>query len=169
MSECIECEAGKHKNVASDGFCTSCDVNTFSLPGSLNCENCPPGTSTNSKYDSPYCYCDLGMAPVATNNITNRHTCVACEAGKFRSDYTADVCSPCSTCPLQDQRITQACTLTSDTVCGACQPNSNLPVGEDTRTFCNCNAGYEANETNDECVACDVGKYRNTNTNNSIV
>ena len=106
---------------------------------------------------------------MAINNITSRHTCVACEAGKFRNDYTSDVCSPCSTCPLQDQRITEACTATSDTVCGACQSNSNLPVGEDMHTFCNCNAGYEANETNDECVACGVGKYRNTNTNNSIV
>lgn len=168
VPECTLCGAGEYKNETSNKGCNWCSVDTFSLAGSLSCESCPLNTSTFGEIKSPYCYCALGTAPLHNDTITGRHTCIGCDTGKFRSDYTENQCTECSRCPAEDERILQACVPTSNDVCGPCQANSNLPAGEAMRTFCNCNAGYGADELNDACVACEVGKARSTNANNSI-
>ena len=167
---CALCPKGYFKNESGNGFCTPCPPDTFSDEyGSLQCQVCPLGTSTGGANGRSYCYCDIGTVPSNTTSAETLHDCIDCATGKFKNVLWNSVCTECSTCPDQNQRISEICTTTSDAVCGACQANSNLPAGEDMRTFCNCNAGYEANETNDQCVACAVGEYRNTNANNSIV
>ena len=167
---CALCPKSYFKNESGNGFCTPCPPDTFSdEDGSLQCQVCPLGTSTGGAHGRSYCYCDIGTVPSNTTSAETLHDCIDCATGKFKNVLWNSMCTECSTCPDQNQRISEICTTTSDAVCGACQANSNLPAGEDTRTFCNCNAGYEANETNDECVACAVGEYRNTNANNSIM
>ena len=166
---CSICPVGYYKNITSNDFCTPCPAEHYNdVEGALECIPCPVNMVTNGSHGRGYCYCNVGQIPVVTASTQDLHTCVDCEVGKFKDVIWNSQCSNCSRCPNADERIQELCTSTIDDVCGPCQDYSNLPAGEAMRTFCNCNAGYEANEINDVCVACEMGKYRNTNANNSI-
>ena len=166
---CSICPVGYYKNITSNDFCTPCPAEHYNdVEGALECIPCPVNMVTNGSHGRGYCYCNVGQIPVGTASTQDLHTCEDCETGKFKDSIWNSECKTCSGCPLENERIIQGCSVTLDDVCGVCQDNSNLPFGESTSTFCNCNAGYEADEDNDECVPCDVGKYRNTNSNNSI-
>ena len=96
-------------------------------------------------------------------------TCEVCPDNEFRTDViNTQTCTECDSCRGNDWRVDLACTPTQNRVCKGCQDDSNLPFWDETSTFCHCNAGYEADEANDACVACLVGKYKTTNSNNSI-
>lgn len=97
-------------------------------------------------------------------------TCEVCPEGEYRSDINTLSCLSCRPCTNQNQLITVPCSSTQNRVCGNCQPNSNKPWGEHV-FICYCNEGYYFNDSNsfdDKCVACEAGKYKSTNSNNSI-
>ena len=96
-------------------------------------------------------------------------SCAICPDNEFRTDViNTQTCTECYSCRSTNWRVDLECTPTQNRVCKQCQANSNLPFGDETSTFCHCNAGYEADEANDKCNACEVGKYKTTNSNNSI-
>lgn len=114
--------------------------------------------SKSSQYQICECSADVG-------------SCEVCPYGEYRSDTTTLACSPCRPCTNQNQLTLVECSSTQNKECAPCQPNSNKPQGEEV-SICYCNAGYEFDDTqttlNDKCVACEVGKYKTTNSNNSI-
>ena len=114
--------------------------------------------SKSSQYQICECSADYG-------------TCEVCPDGEYRFDITTLACLPCRACTNQNQLTVTECTSTQNKACGNCQHNSNKPHGEEV-SICYCNAGYEFDDTqttlNNKCVACEVGKYKTTNSNNSI-
>jgi len=154
MTSCLPCELGFYKEVLGNVTCIACPVNfTTGSTASVNLNSC---------------VCAPGLVYVAGN--TEESSCEPCPSHTFKKDYSnSSQCANCSTCPLENERITEACSSFQDTQCGPCQDNSNLPLNQDSRTFCDCNAGYEADLTADACVPCAIGTYRNTNSNNSIL
>lgn len=100
---------------------------------------------------------------------SNIGSCETCPDNEYRIDViNTQTCTECNSCKTMNIRVDLECTPTQDRVCQECQANSNLPYGDETSTFCYCNAGYEADEANDACVACEIGKYKSTSSNNSI-
>jgi hypothetical protein len=63
--------------------------------------------------------------------------------------------------------VVTLCNTTHNITCKACQPNSWSYAGRSAFEPCLCNAGYELQGW--LCVACPVGKARQSNANNSIM
>ena len=93
-------------------------------------------------------------------------TCGPCPEGEYRSDPSQTTCRPCQECRSSNYFLDQDCTSTSNTVCTGCPSNTNLPSGDVTSRECHCNAGYEM--IADTCTQCQSGKYKATDSNNSI-
>lgn len=160
---CEPCQKGSVKHWNGDDACLVCPVDTFeSGIGStrIECEPCPANQTTNGIVKSEQCVCKLGFEFNATSG------CEPCRDGTFRSTPSATVCQPCSSCLESNWYIHGRCNATTDTECGPCPPNSNLPYGDDWSTICNCNAGYEL--ISGTCTECSPGTFKSTDANNSI-
>jgi hypothetical protein len=152
--------------VAKNGLyaCDPCRQNTF-MPdtGSLACDACPTGKTTDGRTGQVECVCDVGTEPGADS------ICQTCRAGKYKATttdkYANRACVNCSSCAA-NQQVNTECNNTHDITCKACQANSWSFSGRKLLDPCFCNAGYELQ--GGLCVACPVGKARQVNANNSI-
>ena len=70
------------------------------------------------------------------------------------------------TCRGANQQVDTECNTAHYVTCRACQANSWSYAGRTLLEPCFCNAGYELQGS--LCVACPVGKARQTNYNNSM-
>jgi hypothetical protein len=132
--------------------------------GSLACEACAAGKTTDSRTGQVECVCDVGTEPDANG------VCQICKAGQYiaksTDKYANRRCVNCSSCGANLQ-VTTECNSTHDVASLACQSNSWSFAGRKLLKPCLCNAGYELQ--GQLCVACPVGKARQVNNNNSIV
>jgi hypothetical protein len=153
-------------SVADEWYkCAACPQNTVTNnSGSLACEACAAGKTTDRRTGQVECVCDVG-----TEHGTDGE-CVTCPAGRYKATstdkYANRACVNCSSCAA-NQQVNTECNNTHDVTCRACQPNSWSYAGRTELEPCLCNAGYELQ--GQLCVACAVGKARQVNNNNSIV
>jgi hypothetical protein len=64
-------------------------------------------------------------------------------------------------------QVASECTAERDLLCRPCQAHSEPEAGRKQLGPCLCDAGYEL--AGEQCVACDVGKFRSTNANNGVL
>ena len=166
---CEPCEAGTIKDWHGNEACSICPVDTFE-PNTQStrseCLECAANETTNGFVQSTQCICVAGFE---FNSLVA--SCQECPVGEYRNDLVNQLsCQICTKCDIANQRpdLDAPCTSTTDQGCKDCQEDSNLPFGDYTSTFCNCNAGFEANETADSCLECSAGTFKSTNSNNSI-
>jgi hypothetical protein len=139
-SACTYCGAGKYlisTGAVSEVSCMLCAVHTYSTAigatAISTCVNCnansqaPVGSTAQTS-----CVCNIGFTGL------NGGTCMACDAGKYKSGTGSGACS-------------------------YCQANSYAPVASMSAEACQCNAGYTGNA----CTACPAGKYK-SGTGNGI-
>jgi hypothetical protein len=147
------------------GRCSQCPQNTFTnKTGSLACEACAAGKTTDGRTGQVECVCDVGTLSDADG------ACQPCPVGSFKATstdkYANRVCVNCSSCGA-NQQVNTECNNTHDITCKACQANSWSSAGRKFIDPCFCNAGYQLQ--GEICVACPVGKARQVNNNNNIV
>lgn len=157
---CPKCAFGKFKTEAGNYPCSDCPAETHGpVRGLLQCLDCPENMN-QPLTGQAQCLCNVGFEPNADNSV-----CELCQSGTFKVTADNVSCATCSACG-QNEQVATLCNATHDITCKPCQANSHA----DQRTtlgLCLCNAGYELQ--NDECVACEVGKFRTTNINNSVL
>ena len=147
------------------GRCSQCPQNTFTnKTGSLACEACAAGKTTDGRTGQVECVCDVGTFLGANG------TCQTCPVSSFKATttdkYANSGCVTCSSCGA-NQQVNTECNNTHDITCKACQANSSSSAGRKFLDPCFCNAGYQLQ--GEICVACPVGKARQVNNNNNIV
>ena len=133
---CVDCMAGKYRTgtaAIGDNLCIDCPANTFALPGSTLQTDCK---------------CNAGYSGAA-----NGVACVACAAGKYKTDIGIGTCTDCPA----DQYSTTVAQVTS--VCSSCPSFSQAPSGSDEAIDCKCNAGYTG-PNGGVCFACVQGTYK---------
>ena len=145
--------------------CPVCPQNTATNDtGTVVCEACAAGKTTDGRTGQVECVCDVGTEPGADG------LCQTCRAGRYKAastdKYASRACVNCSSCAAGQQVATE-CNSTLDVTCRACQANSWSSAGRKLLEPCLCNAGYELQ--GGLCVACAVGKYRQVNNDNSIL
>lgn len=164
---CRRCARGFFKPLPGADPCGQCPADTFqNSTGAAECESCPLNMSSLNA--ATQCYCD----PSFENADGEHHDCTLCVRETFKTEFGDQHCAVCATCGANEQ-VDEECSPGSDITCRACQNNSWTPAGRSRRGPCLCNAGFEL--VFDEqyadgyaCVACTVGKYRTTDTNNSV-
>ena len=118
---CSACSAGKYKSVNGSAACSTCPLNTNSYAASTNPNDCKcnPGYTgedehprqTRHNHSQPHVHntqiqirtCIITTHTPKLTHHTYLHTgddggpCLACSAGKYKSDRGS---AECSTCPL---------------------------------------------------------------------
>ena len=155
--------------IADEFKCLVCPSNTATNnTGSNVCSACAAGKTTDGRSGQVECVCDTGTEPGADGVLTE--VCQTCRAETYKAastdKYANRACVNCSSCAAGQQVATE-CNSTLDITCRACQANSWSYAGRTRLDLCFCNAGYELQ--GELCVACPVGKARQTNANNSIM
>ena len=135
---CTVCAGGTYKHALGDEACTECPVNSDS------------DDNADALTD---CTCNLGYIGPAGG------PCVACVAGKYRSDVNTNICVGC---PVGKYNELDASFDVGD--CQQCPTNTNTySDGSGSSLDCVCNAGYEASRNNGDdsytCTACAAGFY----------
>ena len=185
--ECTKCVAGKYKTATADVACDSCAAGKYSTvvgAPSNTCEMCAANTYNDAAGYASCVDCPANHgSPVGSGSIascecnagwtaeTSTDECTACVAGKYKTataDVTCDSCTagkystvvgahayPCKNCSADTYN--DAAGYAS---CVDCPANSASPVGSDSITYCECNAGWTAGTSTDECTACVAGKYK---------
>ena len=150
-SECSTCPAGYFSLApASPSIenCILCAADTFSLYGSEECTACPDNSqSPTGSVDPSNCMCNMGYTGV------DRGICVACEAGKFKTNKGD---APCSLC--EAGKYSSTISLFTDT-CDVCPTLSNSLAASDELIDCKCNAGSTGSDGT-PCTSCVAGKYK---------
>ena len=139
--------------------CLVCPLNTATNnTGTVVCEACAAGKTTDGRTGRVECVCDVGTEPGVDGE------CVTCRAGCFKATstdkYANRACVNCTSCGTGQQVATE-CNSTHNVTCRACQANSWSYAGRKLLEPCLCNAGYELR--GGLCVACPVGKARQAN------
>lgn len=90
--------------------------------------------------------------PPALNSSTCKPVCVACEPGKFKA--VASNVVECQACPANTYS-------SSTSECTACPESTESPPGSAVASRCLsfCGPGYTGPD--DNCTACEAGKYKN--------
>lgn len=151
--------------IADEFKCLICPQNTATNnTGSLLCEACAAGLTTDGRTGQVECVCAVGTEPGADG------VCQTCRAETYKAastdKYANRACVNCSSCAAGQQVATE-CNSTHNVTCRACQANSWSYAGRTLLDPCFCDAGYELQ--GELCVACHVGKARQANHNNSIL
>jgi hypothetical protein len=138
------------------GRCSACPQHTVTnYTGSLACEACAAGKTTDGRTGQVQCVCDVDTFPGSNG------TCPTCPVSSFKATttdkYKNRACVTCSSCAA-NQQVNTECNSTHDVTCRACQPSSWSYAGRTELGPCLCNAGYELQ--GEICVACPVGKAR---------
>jgi hypothetical protein len=167
LSACFLCPQASY--IGSTGECLACHTHAGSDAGSI-------GQSA--------CTCNAGY----TAHESSPHTCVACEAGKYK-DFTGN--DDCVLCPVgktydADHMPTSVPTgvLMEDSCfdcaadyyyhmnevisvgeCLACHGNSVSTAGALDQSFCQCLPGYGFDSNSVACIACAAGYYKPSQTN----
>ena len=144
---CVRCGAGTYKDLPGSASCTDCPQDTYNpLQGSYDagaCVSCTADSASPARsVSSTACQCNAGFEGDHTG-------CTACPTGKIQPEVVSS--STCEDCPVD--------TYSSDALtCHSCALNEQAPAASATQAACICNAGFELNS--DQCVACEVGKYK---------
>jgi len=175
MRDCL-CRPGYFTEDGVDRTCHPCPVGTFNaLLDQTNCSGCPAGTVNTQQAaddasdciscganaaapagssDATACVCNLGYAgePGAV--------CVACAAGKFRSNMSEYICREC---PVNTYNAELH--VYSIESCLACPANTSTThrTGSGSQLDCVCQPGYRT-DTDDasarQCAQCGPGRFQ---------
>ncbi|XP_012942656.1 uncharacterized protein LOC101855048 [Aplysia californica] len=129
-------------------------------PNSETCRECPRGYYRNDSLSTRFENCTkcgdefttIGAGSVSSSNCSIR----ICEAGSYRNE-TDNLCYDCPIGFYQSERLQDSCM--------ACPANqSTVDMGSEKNSSCKytCPAGYEVNDSQDGCVACPRGTYKNS-------
>ena len=183
--DCINCEAGKYKDVTgpdqctlcaagkyvsveesvSSSACAACPAATYSSADRTHCLMCPSDSSSPTSSDEVAdCTCNAGY--------TGPHggPCTACVAGTYKPAAGSVACTLCgagkysttvgalsvSTC-LDCPAATYS--SADRTHCVMCPSDSSSPILSDEVTDCVCNAAYTG-PNGGPCTACVAGTYK---------
>jgi len=140
---CVACAAGVYKAAAGEGLCESCAAGTFNPHlNATRCLDCYAGAdSPETSVALEACLCAAGFelnetafacdsCPAGSSNGAEGGRCAACANGTFSAAAASTACS----------------------VCEARSASYASP-----RTFCECDAGYDALQTcpaNSSCLRC---------------
>ena len=138
FTACVACTAGtNYRSSLTQTGCVACPTNAACTatgftcnPGyeptvdGIGCSQCQDGFSKTAAGNTACTQCALG-----TESASNKQSCVACSAGKYRSSLTFNKCIPCP--PY-----------------GVCT----------TSTFTKCLNGYKKNAAGDGCDQCPIGQ-----------
>jgi hypothetical protein len=99
--------------------CQVCPVNTATNnTGTVVCEACDAGKTTDGRTGHVECVCDVGTEPGVNGD------CETCRAGRFKATstdkYANRACVNCSSCGAGQQVATE-CNSTHNVTCRACQ------------------------------------------------
>ena len=145
--ECIQCEPGKFKDVASAECllcdvgkystsqgdpCTDCAHNTYSQLSRLGCNVCPPfSRSPTASASINDCACEPGYTGVPASN------CSACVAGTFKDVNGSAACTLCTS-----GKYSPGVAAVLDMCTNCTSPTAwSLPGGTSESLHCMCNAG----------------------------
>ena len=131
-------------------YCSPCEDGFISNTAQTTCTRCPPGTRSNGNKDE----CIPCLA--GTASVGGFAECESCELGStYQPNTGAAFCFQCTPCGLGTE-ISSQCTLTSDSVCNACDPSF---AGLGGLTSCeSCDGEREYSDGGDEAgqAVCDL-------------
>lgn len=155
---CPRCDVGKFKAVQGNQPCSLCSPETHGpVRGLAACADCPANMN-QPQAGQQYCHCNAGFEPNGDG------ACQPCADAKYQPHMVNSSCVACDVCGVNEQ-VATVCNSTHNIACKPCQPNSHADARSELGV-CLCNAGYEL--VGEECIACDVGKFRRTDLNNSV-
>ena len=147
---CSICDVGTY--CVTPDLVYPCPVNTSSLAGSTQLENCTLCLVGYVKTGPLSC---TGCMP--GYQCPNMTTELICPQGW----YSAEASTVCTICP-NNTYSTQDGTV----VCTACPFNSTSPPGSKALSTCSCNPGFEQNPDTFQCTACTAGAFCVNNVKN---
>lgn len=177
LTVCRRCSRGRYKREQGAQECEPCPVDQFqNNTGSTECEHCPDHLSSHE--EATVCFCD----PAYENVDGAYHDCTLCNIPTYKTEYGDQRCTECDSCGV-DEQVDSQCHAGSNITCKPCQANSWTQAGRNLKGPCLCKAGFQLELNGShvdgsfygdgwpdgfECLQCHVGKFRTTDTNNSI-
>jgi hypothetical protein len=160
---CAPCDPGRFVNESAAVQCAACGPGRFTgTTGSLACEACDPGRFADGTASSECQPCDPGRfadqaatetcQPCEAGRFVNESAateCAACDPGRFADTTGSLECAPCDPGRFVNESAASDCMLCppgrfTDTAgsldCEPCPPDSSP---DPSRTFCECDPGFE--------------------------
>ena len=185
-AECLQCARGSFKHTKGYSACFFCgniepryNVHLLNMYGGdqtgaishTHCKECPPKSGQNDILipntlvmdGIEDCLCFAGYEPNPSSNVTDG--CVLCEKYKFKVGFSNDDCRYCEDNTYFVNRVSECRECLLETVDGS-QTHSYALNSNFTNTKwgidesdCVCGDGYYRKDQ--ECLACEIGHYRN--------
>ena len=163
-ANCTLCKAGKYgpSSAATNlSFCVACQEHSNSSQGSFSPQQCLCNAGfTNSTPTN------LSMSPtnLSSTNLSSANsfvTCVACQAGKYKSMLGPANCTVCGSGKFSNTLEA----ATNESACISCPSNSYSSSGSYNRTSCLCVPGYTSLTPlwgNVSCTLCKAGTFKSS-------
>ena len=170
---CAPCPAGTFKDMVGASECIVCPAAKYSDAMGANassaCLPCPQGAvSPNGSTSLSDCSCKAGFTARADGE-----SCVACEAGKFKTNVGTGECTQCprgkysavyliATGLARDMCkdcMRNTYSSADNSKCSPCPFHAVSAIGSSSRSDCQCAKGYTGPDGR-SCVACVAGKYK---------
>ena len=156
-STCLACSPGKFKAISgNNATCLPCPNGTYSnSTASSSCFACPFGASSESTKgitSIDECQCSPGYTPG-----TLVHSCIRCEAGKYKENAGSGACSSCAKGKNSD-----SIAAFNSSACRPCPALTISPSASTDVSQCICQRGTFGSVAGRQCAPCLEGFYKDT-------